>query len=82
MSARDVAEWQAFAQLEPLGLERVELYLAQLTAVVAQGLLPRKGRAWQVDDFVLRWESKPRKTQAELVAMFKALGARLTGRKR
>lgn len=35
ISSRELSEWMALASLEPLGLERIELLLAQLLALTA-----------------------------------------------
>jgi hypothetical protein len=51
--SRLVAEWRAYAQLEPFGPGRDDLRSGVIASAVANGLISRKGRrrAWGPVDF-------------------------------
>jgi len=55
ISARELTEWRAYFSLEPPPDQRLEVYMAQLTAVLAEIHRDRKARtqAFTVRDFML-----------------------------
>lgn len=51
-SSREFAAWVAYQRIEPLGFDRLEVMIAQLSALVANALRG-KGRAYRISDFLL-----------------------------
>ena len=71
ISSREFSEWIAYSQLEPFTDQRLELMIAQLTAIVAN--IASKGKAYKIEDFLLKIdaEHKERKSPQQMLAVFK-----------
>jgi len=62
MSSREFTEWEAFNRISPGEPERSDLQSALICMVIANMLKGRKGRTFEIGDFLLRF--KPKKVQA------------------
>lgn len=80
-SSRELAEWMAFAQLEPIGDRRGDYQAAQVAQVIANVNRDTKKRKkpYPVEDFLLEWEDpeepakgQPWKEQLRIVEMLNA----------
>lgn len=69
MSAKQMAEWEWFFQLEPFGSEVDELRLAQIAAVLAT---INTTKSFSPDDFRLFTKAKPQPEQS-VEEMFETL---------
>ncbi len=61
ISSRELSEWLAFMQVEPLGEEREDLRLARLCSLVAgaAGVQKKKGVPFETKDFIFDyWETE------------------------
>jgi len=67
ISAREFAGWIAYDQLDPYGLDRVELIGAQICATLAN--LHSK-RRYKPADFMPQWDRPPRRSVEEQHANF------------
>ena len=52
MSARELAEWQAFDDIDPIGDERIDLLVGILASVMANPHRKRGARAFKPSDFM------------------------------
>jgi len=59
IDSRELSEWIAYYNIEPFGQDRMELMLAQLTAVLANANRGKKGRPFRVGDFLIGYEAEP-----------------------
>lgn len=76
MTAEDLAEWQAFDTIEPIGRKRDDYLIAQLCAVIANTMGGgKKGKALTVKDFIPPWGGRKQKRQSmeDMKAALKAL---------
>jgi hypothetical protein len=59
MSSRELAEWMAYERIEPSGQERIELMIAQLTALFFNVHRAEGASAKSAEDFLLRQHEEP-----------------------
>jgi len=79
MTSRELTEWQAFAQLEPLPEARADLRAALLSAVIANRHRGRNEQAHKVAEFLLDFEDRPAPSDDELLSKMEAIVAALGG---
>jgi len=85
-SSRELAEWMAFAQLEPIGARRGDYQAAQVAQVIANVNRDTKKRRkpYPVEDFLLAWEDpeEPAERQSveEQLRIVEMLNAAFGGR--
>lgn len=77
ISARELTEWSAFFSIEPPPDRRLEVYMAQLTAVLAEIHRDRKARgsAFGIADFQLFQEPTEDDPDAKAATFAAMLGA-------
>lgn len=73
LTSAQLAEWEAFYQLEPFGPQAEDVRFAQLTALIANVNRAKGEPAVKVSDAMLGDQTKPEPTEDELRA--KILGA-------
>jgi elongation factor P hydroxylase len=66
MSARELQEWQLFAQIEPFGEERADIQAALVAWTVATAAGAKNVR---LDDFLLRFEPAGRQQSPQDMLM-------------
>jgi hypothetical protein len=63
MSSREFSEWLAFQRHEPIGVERLDILFASLSALLANVNRDEKQRPepYQMSDFLIEWwrEAEP-----------------------
>jgi hypothetical protein len=85
-SSSELAEWRAFAQLEPFGAERGDWQAAQVAQVVANANRDSKKQKqpYTAEDFLLAWEEPEatprRQTMEEQLRTVEMLNAAFGGR--
>lgn len=86
MSSREVSEWMAYSQIEPMASERsdrVELLLGQLLVLLANinRDTKRRKRPYSLEDFMpwLRGQQKPRQSWQQQLAIVEALNIAFGG---
>lgn len=93
LTAGQIAEWEAYSQLEPIGEERIEFsfaVLASLIANVALSAFGKKGTKRTTPmDFLPQWdvreeipEEKPRQSIEEMKAVLESIAAHSGKRKK
>jgi hypothetical protein len=82
ISSRELSEWAAYFELEPFGEERADVRAALVAATVANTARdPKKRRrAFQVQEFMPRFERKPKQTWEEQLALVEMFNVALGGR--
>lgn len=70
----------AFAEREPVGAERLEVMIAQLTAVVANIARGKQQRAYAVDDFLPRYWQPRRPAWERMLEQVRGLNTLFGGR--
>lgn len=78
MSSRELSEWIAFYNIEPFGEERQDLRNAMACCVMANAWRG-KGKAFKINDFMLRFEQK--KQSAETMKKLLEIAVRKAGGK-
>lgn len=53
MSSRELAEWQAFARLEPIGVDRLDFLAALICTTVANSNRSSKQKPYEIKDFLV-----------------------------
>lgn len=86
MSAREIAEWRAYSDLEMLPSERLEFLLGVLTTVLVNVNRDEDSDPAEISDF-MPWlrldeedEEDNRPSQAEMLALIESLNATFGGR--
>ena len=80
MSAREFAEWQAFAAVYgPIGPERGDWHAAQIQATLLNVWRGKDQKPVKLADCVLRWGPPERKQTKEETAAFLELWLRMSG---
>ena len=67
VSARELSEWMAYAQMEPFGEERADLRAA-IVAMTVANVNRGKGRAAKVEDFMPKFDREPDGDQMKFTA--------------
>ena len=77
MSSREFAEWKAYNKISPGEPERSDLQTALMCMVYANVNKGRKGRAYTIQDFMLKFRPKKpvRRTAGEIAAKLKTWAA-------
>lgn len=77
VSQREFLEWRALERIEPFGERRADLRAAMIACVTANAWRAKGVKAFEVDDFMLKFEEKePRvASPAELKAKLRAYAA-------
>lgn len=75
LDARELAEWFAFAAIEPFGEERDDLRAGQVCAVVANVNRSQGGKTYSAKDFLLYREPQTAEDHANFLRTFAALYA-------
>jgi hypothetical protein len=63
LSATQIAEWEAFDKLEPIGKLRDDYRTALLCTLIANMFSNKKSKPAKLTDFLLQWDKKPKKRQ-------------------
>lgn len=90
LSGQQLAEWEAFLQIEPLEGDKTEFMLAQLCSIVANVNRDSKKRPqpFEVKDFMLQLDPKPKKRMSQdelkeaVLGLASAFGAKPSKKKR
>ena len=61
--SRELAEWEAYASIEPFGEERADLRAGIVAAAVANSN-PYRGKAWKPSDFMPKFEAQEPRRQS------------------
>ena len=78
MTAEQLAEWEAYFELEPWGEDRADLRGGILAAVTANAFRSGKGRPFKPADFMPRFDGErvpAQQSQAQIAASFQAWAA-------
>lgn len=70
MDSRELAEWQAFAQLEPFGEVRDDLRAGVVASTVANVNRGKGGKAFQPSDFLLYREPQTTDDHVKILKMW------------
>ena len=82
MDAAELAEWEAYYQVEPWGDQRSDLHAATITCSVANQFAG-KGAGAKVKDFLPDfWKEQDRGNLAKMLAIGRAFAAATQARKR
>lgn len=78
ISARQLAEWEAYAQQEPFGYAIEGFRFGQVCATVANFSFGSKKRNYTADDFTpkIKVPETPQALSKRLLAFFKGLGGK------
>jgi len=82
ISSRELAEWMAYAELEPFGEERADLRAGIVASTIANVNRGKNRKAYKAVDFVPKFERKRRQSANEMLGFFKALEGKLNGNHR
>jgi len=66
ISSKEFGEWQAYEAIDPGDPERSDLRAALISCTVANSMKGKKGRPFQVKDFLLKFETAERKTMQDV----------------
>jgi len=68
ISARQLAEWEVYNRIDPIGEERQDFrmsYLASLVTNLVISTMGKKGaKLTNIKDFLLVWDEKPKQEQS------------------
>jgi len=73
IDARELAEWQAYYNIEPFGEERDDLRAAMICCTLANINRGKNQPAYKLDDFLLRFDPKPEQTTEQMKAILTGL---------
>lgn len=79
LTARDLAEWRAYLELEPFDADRIVSAVAILSSLTANIHRDKHGRRFGPGDFMPKWEEGRAQSPAELLAKVKSLNALFGG---
>lgn len=72
MSSREFAEWVAFDRMNPGEPERTDLQTALIASVIANSNRGKKGKPYEMDDFMLKFQKRKPKTSHDVAVKLKA----------
>lgn len=72
MSARELAEWMIYDEIDPIGQERADWRAAMQASTAANLLGGKKGKRYKPADFMPKFESRRPKSAGGLMAAFMA----------
>jgi len=66
IDSRELAEWVAYERVAgPVGPERADVLSAIVASTVANAMRGKRGKAFKLSDFTVRWDDPARWQQAE-----------------
>ena len=74
VSGQQMAEWQAFYQLEPFGIERDSWHAALIAATIVNVNRDPKKEPMDIDSFLLKFDDDGGKPASDLEEKLKGIG--------
>lgn len=74
-TSRELAEWIAYAQIEPFGEERADLRIALLTCYLLMPYWKQGAAPPKLADFMLKFEAPEAQTMEEMKAVMQMMAA-------
>ena len=75
ISSSELAEWQAFASIEPFGEFRADIRAAMIATTTANTWKGKGQRPSKITDFMLSFEPPREQTPEEIIMIFQAAAA-------
>lgn len=84
MTAQQLAEWEAYHRIDPIGEEREDIRMAYICSTVANSVIGavagKKGKLTKVGDFMPKWDEQTRVKQQTNEEMYATLMGMATPR--
>lgn len=75
LTASQLAEWEEYSKIDPIGMWRQDYHLAYLLTTISNlaiGIHGKKGtQLHSVDDFLIKWDSGPEENRVQTVEEMK-----------
>jgi len=80
LGSAELTEWMAFEKITgPLGRRRQDIQAATIAATIANANRSKKGKKFNVDDFLIKYEDSGPKSPEQMLAAIKGLNKSMGG---